>query len=115
MIGRPITDLLILDRAAGDDLSSRTIGFHLSTRLAFREMEVRAACDGDVRWALTGRPVFDDFGRFLGFRGLGADLTEIRRSEAEVSKLARYDALTGLSNRVLIRQTLNDALREKAR
>ena len=115
VLGRPLTDLIVLDRteALEPDMASRTIGFHLSARVAFREMEVRANAVEEVRWALTGRPIFDEFGRYLGFRGLGTDLTEIRRSEAEVSKLARYDSLTGLSNRVMIRQTLNDALREK--
>jgi diguanylate cyclase (GGDEF)-like protein len=52
--------------------------------------------------------------RFLGFRGIGTDLTEQRRSEQEISRLARFDSLTGLPNRALMRQTLDEALRNAA-
>src|SRR3712207_3049361 len=59
-------------------------------------------------------PIFDERGRFLGFRGIGADLTEKRRSEQEITRLARFDSLTGLPNRALMRQTLEEALRNAA-
>jgi diguanylate cyclase (GGDEF)-like protein len=55
--------------------------------------------------------VFDDNGRFHGFRGIGNDLTEQRRSEQEISRLARSDSLTGLPNRAMMRQTLDEGLR----
>jgi diguanylate cyclase (GGDEF)-like protein len=114
LIGLPFTDLVVND---GDGLLSpqgeRTLGFHLATRLAFSEIAVRAADVEDARWwSLSGRPAFDMFGRFLGFRGSGTDLTEMRRSEAEVHRLGRYDALTGLPNRILMRQTLEESLRD---
>jgi diguanylate cyclase (GGDEF)-like protein len=38
------------------------------------------------------------------------DITERRRAEAQVAHMARHDALTGLANRVLFRDRLNDAL-----
>ena len=73
------------------------------------------ASDEDVHWSLSGNPIFDERGRFLGFRGIGTDLTEQRRSEQEISRLARFDSLTGLPNRALMRQTLDEALRNAAR
>ncbi|WP_390587056.1 EAL domain-containing protein [Erythrobacter sp. MTPC3] len=48
---------------------------------------------------LSGQPVFDQKGRFQGFRGTGADITEEYYREAETARLAKYDSLTGLSNR----------------
>jgi diguanylate cyclase (GGDEF)-like protein len=63
---------------------------------------------------LSGRPAFDEYGVFLGFRGSGTDLTEMRRSEAEVKRLASYDSLTGLPNRILMRRTLDESLRDIA-
>ena len=59
----------------------------------------------------VGQSVFDERGRFLGFRGIGTDLTEQRRSEQEISRLVRFDSLTSLPNRAMMRQTLDEALR----
>jgi len=72
---------------------------------------VRAASDEDIHWSLSGNPIFDERGRFLGFRGIGTDLTEQRRSEQEITRLARFDSLTGLPNRAMMRQMLDEALR----
>ncbi len=39
------------------------------------------------------------------------DITERRQAQAKIEHLARYDALTNLPNRVLVRERLQDALR----
>ncbi|HEX8125688.1 MAG TPA: EAL domain-containing protein [Allosphingosinicella sp.] len=109
LIGRRFEDVLLLDSADGDD-SRRTLGFHLSARFPFADAVVRAPTGEDVWWSLSGSPNFDGYGRFLGFRGLGSNLSEQRRSEAEASKLARYDSLTGLPNRAMMRSMLDEAL-----
>jgi diguanylate cyclase (GGDEF)-like protein len=116
LLGRQFTDLLSVDNQSGDVLrEERTLGFHLSARFPFSDVVVRAASDEDVHWSLSGNPIFDERGRFLGFRGIGTDLTEQRRSEQEISRLARFDSLTGLPNRALMRQTLDEALRNATR
>ncbi len=92
----------------------KTLGFHLSARFPFSDVVVRPASEQDVHWSLSGNPIFDDRGRFLGFRGIGTDLTEQRRSEQEITRLARFDSLTGLPNRAMMRQTLDEALRNAA-
>jgi len=113
LIGRPLTDLIM---AGGDeDLESpqgeRTISFYLSTRLGFSELPMRANLPQEARWfTVTGKPVIDAVGQFRGFRGTGTDFTEKRRSEAEISRLARFDSLTGLPNRGVMLQTLEQAL-----
>jgi diguanylate cyclase (GGDEF)-like protein len=115
LLGRQFTDLLSVDVGSPDSLrEERTLGFHLSARFPFSDVIVRAASAEDIHWSLSGNPVFDDRGRFLGFRGIGTDLTEQRRSEQEISRLARFDSLTGLPNRALMRQTLDEALRNAA-
>ncbi len=112
LLGRQFTQLLSVDKNNGDQLrEERTLGFHLSARFPFSDVVVRAASDEDIHWSLSGNPLFDDRGRFLGFRGIGTDLTEQRRSEQEISRLARFDSLTGLPNRALMRQTLDEAIR----
>jgi diguanylate cyclase (GGDEF)-like protein len=64
-------------------------------------------------WSISGRPVIDALGHFRGFIGTGTDLTEQRRSEAEVNKLARFDPLTGLANRSEIGNVLDKSLQGK--
>jgi diguanylate cyclase (GGDEF)-like protein len=112
LLGRQFTDLLSVDTHSVDTVEERkTLGFHLSARFPFSDVVVRPASDQDVHWSLSGNPIFDDRGRFLGFRGIGTDLTEQRRSEQEISRLARFDSLTALPNRAMMRQTLDEALR----
>ena len=115
LLGRQFTDLLSVDTDASDTLEERkTLGFHLSARFPFSDVVVRPASEQDVHWSLSGNPIFDELGRFLGFRGIGTDLTEQRKSEREISRLARFDSLTGLPNRAMMRQTLEEALRNAA-
>ena len=115
LLGRQFTDLLSVDTGTVDSMEERkTLGFHLSARFPFSDVVVRPASEQDVHWSLSGNPIFDERGRFLGFRGIGTDLTEQRKSEREISRLARFDSLTGLPNRAMMRQTLDEALRNAA-
>ena len=113
LLGRQFTDLLSVERIGSDSSieERKTLGFHLSARFPFSDVIVRAASDEDIHWSLSGNPIFDERGRFLGFRGIGTDLTEQRRSEQEITRLARFDSLTGLPNRAMMRQMLDEALR----
>ena len=113
LIGRPFTDLIGNDDSEGAETSERTLGFHLSARLPFTDVTIRAKTAADIWWSLSGTPSFDEYGRFLGFRGIGTDLTEQRRSEQEINRLAKYDSLTGLPNRMLMRRTLDEAMQVK--
>ncbi len=114
LLGRQFTDLLSVDQASRIVEERKTLGFHLSARFPFSDVVVRPASEEDVHWSLSGNPIFDERGRFLGFRGIGTDLTEQRKSEREISRLARFDSLTGLPNRAMMRQTLDEALRNSA-
>ncbi len=114
LLGRQFSELLSVDTTSDSLSEERTLGFHLSARFAFADVVVKAATDEDVHWSLSGSPLFDEAGRFLGFRGIGTDLTEQRRSEREITQLARFDSLTGLPNRSLMRSTLDEALRNAA-
>jgi light-regulated signal transduction histidine kinase (bacteriophytochrome) len=42
---------------------------------------------GGTRWiSVTGEPVYDDEGHFRGYRGVGSDITERKRAEAELRR-----------------------------
>ena len=49
-----------------------------------------------------------------GFVRTLTDITGRRRAEAKVLQFARHDALTGLSNRAVFRQQLEEAVRASA-
>ncbi|MCY1671315.1 EAL domain-containing protein [Novosphingobium sp. SL115] len=109
LIGRPFTELFNLTAQSGE--GERTLTFHLSARSSFSELAVRAASKDEERWwSISGRPTYDTFNNFAGFRGSGTDLTEKRRSQEHASRLAHFDSLTGLSNRFRMSQTLEKLL-----
>ena len=55
----------------------------LSDHRPFRHFEYTVATpDGEPRiWSVSGKPIFDDQGRFTGYRGSGCDVTGMRRAE----------------------------------
>ena len=60
----------------------------LERREPFREFEMeRANPAGGTRWvSVTGEPVYDENGKFRGYRGVGSDVTERKRAEAELHR-----------------------------
>ena len=109
-VGRPLTALFRMDKSTG--ASERTLSFHLTSRTSFSDYAACAASERipDRWWSISGRPVMDALGRFQGFIGSGSDLTEKRRAEAEITRLALFDSLTGLANRQRMRLSLDQAL-----
>jgi diguanylate cyclase (GGDEF)-like protein/PAS domain S-box-containing protein len=110
LLDRPFTDLISAESADGAATSERTLGFYLSSHVAFQDLIVRAKTKNEMWWSISGRPVHDEVGRFFGFRGFASDLTKMRQSEVELDRLARQDSLTGLANREVLRRALDDAL-----
>ncbi|MBX9644127.1 MAG: EAL domain-containing protein [Novosphingobium sp.] len=109
LVGGPFGELFEPDPQGQEN--ERTLAFHLTARSAFTELALRAATRREERWwSVNGRPLYDGFGNFVGFRGSGHDLTEKKRSEEHASRLAHYDSLTGLANRLQMAQTLEKIL-----
>lgn len=115
LIERPFTDLISTETSDGSATSERTLGFYLSSHVAFQDLIVRAKTKNEIWWSISGRPIHDEVGRFFGFRGFASDLTKVRQSEVELDRLARQDSLTGLPNREVLRRALDDALVSAAR
>jgi diguanylate cyclase (GGDEF)-like protein len=107
--GRAVTELFEMTGASEN--GERTLNFHLHARASFEDYEVRLASGASERcWSISGRPFFDEIGQFRGFVGSGCDLTDKRRSEAEIARLAMFDSLTGLANRARMHLSLSQAL-----
>jgi diguanylate cyclase (GGDEF)-like protein len=109
-IGQRLVEVFRVDSSMAD--TERTLTFHLSARTGFSDYSVRPAFDteADRWWSISGRPMLDDLGRFQGFIGFGSDLTEKRRADAEITRLALFDSLTGLANRQRMRLSLDQTL-----
>jgi diguanylate cyclase (GGDEF)-like protein/PAS domain S-box-containing protein len=83
-----------------------------AARAAFRNVEHRALSrSGSQVWqSLSGVPLLDAGGHLIGWRGTALDITERKRAEARIADLATRDPLTGLPNRLLLGDRLNQAI-----
>lgn len=71
----------------------------LDNRIFFRDIVVSGTLHGQQRfWSLSGRPVFQER-TFIGYRGVGTDVTQTHWAQENASFRARHDLLTGLPNR----------------
>ncbi len=116
MLGQPLSAMLVSDgRGEGQSAVSALTNMFLARR-AFRDITIPVHVGDEIRWwAISGTPKSDAGGNFAGYRGVGRDVTEVRRSHERIAQLARFDPLTGLANRSLFRETLEDALARSPR
>ena len=90
---------------------SSALGRTLLARQPFANLEMELKTRRGSRWiSLSGDPIVDNAGQFQGFRGVGQDVTDVRKSQERLTNLANMDVLTGLPNRGRVRQLLGEAL-----
>jgi diguanylate cyclase (GGDEF)-like protein/PAS domain S-box-containing protein len=67
--------------------------------------------DGSHGWMWArGEVVFDAMGNAIGIQGIAQDITERKRAEVKLKRIAHYDLLTNLPNRVLLADRLSQAM-----
>jgi diguanylate cyclase (GGDEF)-like protein len=78
----------------------------------FQDLEyVRVADDGKRHWlSVSGEPRFSKSGEFCGYRGVTSDITLRKEAELKLAQLARYDELTGLANRHLLVERIQQGI-----
>ena len=87
------------------------LGRTLLERQPFANLEMELRTRRGTRWiSLAGDPIIDMSGQFQGFRGVGSDVTEVRKTQERLTNLANMDVLSGLPNRGRVRQLLGEAL-----
>ena len=115
--GGRLTDLSLrrwsqarLRHARGNAEGFATLVDCIERRLPFRGACIPVGSGERERWLrLTGKPAFNADGSFRGFRGIGSDITEARRSAQRIEWMACHDRLTGLPNRAHFHRRLHQA------
>lgn len=110
-LGEPLG--AVLETVPGEDESrtDRPLPFLLSARNRFTDLTVRVETgDGEMFWALTGIPHFDEAKQFVGYRGSARDITSTYQRRCDASRLAEFDSLTSLANRHRMTKRLSTIL-----
>jgi diguanylate cyclase (GGDEF)-like protein len=86
----------------------RQLQQRLDARDPFKDVVVPSLRDDELRWwSLTAKPLFDEQNQFVGWRGVGADVTNEQARDDELKRLANVDTLTEIANRHQFQVTLN--------
>jgi diguanylate cyclase (GGDEF)-like protein/PAS domain S-box-containing protein len=102
-----------LEMDGGWDAHRASLMLHLPYRDA---VMYRILPDGTRRYiSISGEPMTDASGKFIGYRGVGKDVTAQKMAEERIQHLATHDGLTGLPNRLMFSQLLNMALQSARR
>jgi diguanylate cyclase (GGDEF)-like protein len=107
LLGQSLPVVLGLDGALGSALLTRDPFSGL-------DMEIDTAVGRRII-SVSGNPIFNAAGVFGGYRGVGCDITDARRSQDRLTHMASMDVLTGLPNRQRLRELLAEAIGEAER
>ncbi len=112
LIGRPMSALCGAAEG-GPSGAVAALSALFAEQKTFRDVVVSVQVGDETHWwSLAAKPVHDLDGCFTGFRGVGADITRAREDQARISRLAHYDVLTQLPNRLSFLQALGRAWTE---
>lgn len=80
-------------------------------RETFNDSEICVRSGGvECWWRLTGKPSYNEIGEYSGYIGTASDVSEQKRAEKRITKLAHSDPLTGLLNRSRFTEQLNQCV-----
>ncbi|WP_304217665.1 bifunctional diguanylate cyclase/phosphodiesterase [Phenylobacterium aquaticum] len=104
LVGAPLLELFRVEGV-------RPLSHAMERRQPFRDQLTPVEIAGELRWwSLSASPALDEDGDFIGYRGVGSDVTEQQRAKAQIEQLARFDGLTGLLNRTQFHQEVRRAI-----
>jgi diguanylate cyclase (GGDEF)-like protein len=115
---KPLLEILAGESWEAGNFSAalRELADHLKNRESFSDLIIPVQVLNEPHWwELSASPRFDERGVFLGFRGVGSDVTEQHRSADKINRMARFDTLTGLPNRLQVTEALGVAMAESDR
>jgi diguanylate cyclase (GGDEF)-like protein len=86
----------------------KNLNTKLSTLQPFKHIQIPVQLNNEQKWwSLSAKPLLNNEGVFLGWRGGVSDITHAKIREQEMEYLANYDSLTGLANRHLFNSNLD--------
>jgi len=114
VIGKAIWDL---SAEAPDEAAWAAHRAEVDAHRPFRDFEfARRMPDGVIRYfTVSGEPRFGEDGAFLGYRGVGRDVTDVAVARERIASLAYSDPLTGLANRASLVPSLDQAVQRARR
>jgi diguanylate cyclase (GGDEF)-like protein len=116
LLGEPLVSMFEIDPENPDEKSDRPLNFQLNSRGKIHDLTVKmtyAKARSQGRrtwWSISGHPKFDKAGKFCGYRGSAKDVTQDYERKLVDSRMAEYDALTGLANRHRMNRRLDSTL-----
>ncbi len=122
ILGYEVDDLLAKNLAElvhPDDLAlfRETFEQAMANRRGWQNLVLRwRHKDGNYRIVESNAsPLFGDAGELTGFQGVDRDITERKQAEERIEFLAHHDSLTGLPNRILLRDRFEQAMAHAGR
>ncbi|WP_271438895.1 EAL domain-containing protein [Pontixanthobacter luteolus] len=116
LIGNPLDVIFEIDSENQASGSGRSLKFQIKARNKIRDQVVRFVMNGAAQqerqtwWSISGHPVRDAQGEFVGYRGSATDVTVEYERKLVDSKMADFDSLTGLANRHLMDRQIEGTL-----
>ncbi len=103
-----LEDLLTYFHPDDVDPTISNLSEHIAGKTNYFQAEFRMRTkDGDYRWIQgRGKVIFDDEGNPVRIAGSNTDITEVRNAQEEIRRLAFFDTLTGLPNKVQLENML---------
>jgi len=114
--GRPLLEVLTELQQGLSDIdrdATQMLQTCLIEGQPFRDVLMPMRVKGQPRWwSLTAKPLVNERGVAMGWRGVARDVTQARMADRRMAWLAHFDTLTGLTNRAHFRVLLEAALQQ---
>jgi diguanylate cyclase (GGDEF)-like protein len=114
----PHTYAAYLSRVHPDDrvIFERTYADGVANHESYTSEYRMVMDDGSIKWVHdNGRNDYDATGRHIRTVGTMQDITERKRTDEQIARMAHFDHLTGLANRVVFVEALDHAIRRARR
>lgn len=106
----------LLKSGLQDEHFYRALWKSITSGLPFTDIFVNRRKDGELFFeAKTITPVYSSEGELTHFVSTGKDITNRLKTKERLERLLHYDAVTGLANRVLLQDRLNQAILQAKR
>lgn len=106
----------LLKSGLQDETFYRSVWKSITSGFPFTDIFINRRKDGELYFeAKTITPVYSNEGELTHFVSTGKDITNRLKTKERLERLLHYDAVTGLANRILLQDRLNQAILQAKR